>query len=526
MSRSDGVVAVGAGLLRGVSEGDLWVFRGVPYASSPGGAGRWRRPRPPTSWIGVRDALSWGPIAPQPPAMPGLSIPNDPSASDEDCLSLNIWTPGLDDRRRPVLVWVHGGGFTTGSGSSAIYRGDRLARRGDAVVVTLNYRLGALGFLAHPALGDESGMRCGNWGVFDQVAALEWVHEHVGAFGGDPQNVTVFGESAGAMSIALLLSSSVCGRLFHRAVVQSGPPATASTEWGARRAERLAELAGVEPARGLVRESLERLETQELVRATQDLANEVSSDAGLPLPLLPVVDGELITQPPAEAISEGAAARVPFLIGTTRDEAALFMELDPAAQDLDIGGVVRRVRRIATKDSAQTLVEAYRDAREARDEPATPRALLTAITTDYVFRLPSLALATASYKYQPGTFAYLFTWESPFLGGIFGSPHGLEIPFVFGTVENEVIGRFSGSGPRAFELSGGMQEAWLAFAHTGDPSCDALGDWPAYDPLRRPTMVLGPGGGIEDDPRSPERLAWDEAGIEIAGGFHHEVQHA
>jgi para-nitrobenzyl esterase len=401
-----------------------------------------------------------------------------------------------------------------------------LARRGDAVVVTLNYRLGALGFLAHSALGDENGMGWGNWGIYDQVAALEWVNEHIGAFGGDPQNVTVFGESAGAMSIALLVSSSACGRLFHRAVVQSGPPATASTEWGARRAERLAELAGVELARGLDRESLERLEPQELVRATQDLTDEVSGDAGLPLPLLPVVDGELITRPPAEAISEGATAHVPFLVGTNRDEAALFMALDPVANDLDISSAIRRVRKTATEDSAQSLLEAYRDAREARDEPTTPRALLTAITTDYVFRLPSLTLATASYKYQPRTFAYLFTWESPFFGGIFGSSHGLEIPFVFGTVENEVIGRFSGSGPRASELSEAMQEGWLAFARTGDPSCDALGEWPAYDPLRRPTMVLGPGGGVEDDPRSPERLAWDEAGIEIAGGFHHQLRHA
>ena len=526
MSRNEDVVAVGAGLLRGVSEGGLWVFRGVPYANSPAGAGRWRRTRPPASWTGVRDAQSWGPIAPQPPPTSGLSIPNDPTASDEDCLSLNIWTPGLDDRRRPVLVWVHGGGFTTGSGSSAVYRGDRLARRGGVVVVTLNYRLGALGFLAHPALGDENGTGCGNWGLYDQIAALEWVHEHIAAFGGDPRNVTVFGESAGAMSITLLMSSSACGRLFHRAVVQSGPPATASVEWGKRRAERLAELAGVEPGRGFDRESLERLEPQALVRAAQGLADEVSGDAGLPLPLLPVLDGELITRPPAEAISEGAAASVPFLVGTTRDEAALFMELNRAAQTLDMNDVVRGVRKIAAEDSAQSLVEAYRDAREARGEPTTPRALLSAVTTDYVFRLPSLALATASYKYQPGTFAYLFTWESPFLGGILGSSHGLEIPFVFGTVENEVIGRFSGSGLRALELSEAMQQAWLAFARTGDPSCDALGEWPAYDLLRRPTMVLGPGRGVEDDPRGPERLAWDEAGIEIVGGFHHEVPHA
>jgi para-nitrobenzyl esterase len=474
----------------------------------------------------VRDALSWGPVAPQPPPIAGLRIPGDPEVSDEDCLSLNIWTPGLDDRMRPVLVWVHGGGFTTGSGASVVYRGDRLASRGDVVVVTLNYRLGALGFLAHPALGDGVGPGYGNWGLYDQVAALEWVHEHVDAFGGDPQNVTVFGESAGAMSISVLLASSACGRLFHRAVVQSGPPATASVEWGARRAERLAEIAGVEPVGGFDRESLERLEPQELIRATEDMTDEVAGEVGLPLPLLPVVDGELLTRPPAKAISEGATARVPFLVGTTRDEVALFMEVDPSSKDIDMRSLIRRVERIAAKSGAQSLVEAYSDSREARGEPTTPRDLLIAITTDYVFRLPSLALATASHKHQPATFAYLFTWESPFLGGILGSTHGLEIPFVFGTVENEVIGTFSGSGPQAFELSVAMQEAWLAFARTGDPSCDALGDWPSYDPLCRPTMVLGPGRGIADDPRGSERLAWDGTGIEITGGHHHEIRRA
>jgi para-nitrobenzyl esterase len=519
----DGVVAVGQGLLRGAREGALWVFRGVPYASTSTGAGRWRKPRPPAAWTGVRDALAWGPIAPQSPPVPGLRIPGDPDTWDEDCLNLNIWTPGLDDGRRPVLVWLHAGGFTSGSGSSTIYRGDRLAARGDAVVVTLNYRLGALGFLAHPRLREEDGSGCGNWGLYDQLAALEWVHSHIGTFGGDPENVTLFGESAGAMSVSALLTTPACGRLFHRAVLQSGPPVTAGTSLAQRRSERLCELAGLAPGSRFDRRSLERLEPQELVRATQALALQLPAEEGLPLPLLPVVDGGLLARPPAQAIADGAAAKVPLLIGTTRDEASLYMATDPSTQDLDEQSVIRRVRNVATEESARSLVAAYRDAREARGEPATPREVLTAITTDYVFRLPSLALATVSYKHQPSTFAYLFTWESPFLGGIFGSSHGLDIPFVFGTVEEEVVGPFSGSGPQAFDLSEAMQQAWLAFARTGDPSCDAVGEWPAYDPLRRPTMLLGPRRAVESDPRGQERSAWDEAGIEITGGHHHEL---
>jgi len=517
----DGVVSVAGGLLRGSPEGALWVFRGVRYAGSPVGARRWRPPVPVEPWRGVQDALSWGPIAPQSPPVPGFSIPGDPEDSHEDCLSLNIWTPGLDDRRRPVLVWVHGGGFTTGSGASVVYRGDRLAARGDAVVVTLNYRLGALGFLAHPDLGSDDSAGCGNWGLWDQLAALGWLQENVGSFGGDPGNVTLFGESAGAMSIAALLSSPACGGLFQRAVLQSGPPATADVGWAARRAERLSELAGVPSPGGLDRRALEHVDPRRLVGATQELAKEVPADGGLPLPLLPVVDGTIMSRPPAQAVADGCAARVDLLIGTTRDEAALFIATDPSAQQLDHRKVVRRVQRVVEGRGAQSLVEAYREARATRGEGTEPRDLLTAITTDFVFRLPSLALATAAHKHRPSTYAYLFTWESPFLGGIFGSSHGLEIPFVFGSVEDDSVGAFSGSGRDAVELSHAMSEAWLAFARTGDPSCDAVGEWPSYDPLRRPTMVLGSRVGVEDDPRGRERLAWDAAGIEIAGGHHH-----
>lgn len=518
----EGVVGVGEGMVRGASEGSLWVFRGVPYARSSGGRGRWRRPGPPTPWTGVRDAQEWGPIAPQNPPDPVLSIAGDPEASDEECLSLNIWTPGLDDKRRPVLVWFHPGSFTTGSGASAAYRGHHLASRGDAVVLTFNYRLGALGFLAHPELHDEESIGIGNWGLYDQLAALAWVHDHIAEFGGDPGNVTLFGESAGAMSISTLLASKARGRLFHRAVLQSGPPVTASRAWGIQRGERLCELAGIQPGRAVDRSVLERLDVPTLLRATRELTKEVPADGGLPFPLLPLVDGELLTRPPAASIADGDAADVPLLIGTTRDEATLFFAADPSAQGIDVKGATRHIARVA-KDSAPALVEAYRLAREDRGEPVGVRDLLTAIVTDYVFRLPSLALATAAQKHQPATFAYLFTWESPFLGGILGSCHGLDVPFVFGTVENEVVGMFSGSGPKAFELSEVMQEAWLAFARSGDPSCDKVGDWPAYDPLRRPTMLLGPGGGIVDDPRGPERQAWDDVGMEIAGGHHHEL---
>ncbi len=217
-----GVVATSSGDVRGLLEESVWTFRGVPYGRCSGPL-RWRAPEAHEPWQEVRDCFAWGPVAPQPPPTPELSLSDDPRDWDEECLTLNLWTPGLDAGGRPVLVWVHGGGFTTGTGASGIYRGDRMARRGDVVVVTFNYRLGALGFVAHRHLQDGQSPGCGNWGLEDQVLALEWVQENVGRFGGDPHNVTVFGESAGSMSIAALMATKACGRLFHKAVLQSGP---------------------------------------------------------------------------------------------------------------------------------------------------------------------------------------------------------------------------------------------------------------------------------------------------------------
>ena len=514
----DGVASTAAGLVRGVEEGGLWVFRGVPYARAEPGGGRWRPPGAPTAWPGVRDAASWGPIAPQPPPVPGLSLPGDPLDADEDCLNLNLWTPGLDDERRPVLVWHHGGGFTTGTGGSALFDGRHLARAG-VVVVTFNYRLGALGFLAHPRLARRDGAGTANWGLLDQLALLRWVQDHVDGFGGDPGNVTVFGESAGAMSIADLLGSPAASGLFRRAVLQSGPPATATVEWAARRAERLAALAGVGH---FDRGALESVAPGALVAATRELAAEVPGDGGLPLPFLPVVDGATLARTPEEAMADPGGPRVPVLIGVTRDEAALYLAPNPSTAELDARGVERRLSRFIPPGAAAAVVAAYGEAHAARGEAATGGQLWTAIVSDYVFRLPSLHLAELCAGRGTPAFSYLFSWESPFLGGMFGSCHGLDVPFVFGTVVNPAVHPFTGGGEDAFALSLRMQQAWLAFARTGDPTCDAVGDWPAYDAVARPTMVLGPGGALDHDPRGAERAVWDEVGAHPGGGHHHE----
>jgi para-nitrobenzyl esterase len=266
--------------------------------------------------------------------------------------------------------------------------------------------------------------------------------------------------------------------------------------------------------------TLRDVSADRLVEATRRLVVEAPSDGGLPLALLPVIDGALLERPSGDLIVEGASASVPVLVGATRDECALFTNADHGNPDVDAARVAHRLAQLVGP-AGPTIVEAYQAARLGRGEPVTGRDLWTAVTTDYVFRLPLQALATAHAKYQSRTYSYLFTWESPFLDGMFGSCHGLEIPFVFGTVADPAVQPFAGTGPVAAGISESMQQAWIAFARDGDPSCDAVGSWPAFDSIRRPTMVFGPRGGVADDPRRAERLIWEETGTDVSVGHHH-----
>lgn len=513
----DGVVEVSGGRLRGRDRGGVWAFSGVPYARAPEGERRWRPPEPVQPWSGVREAAEFGLIAPQPAPTPGVAIPGDPVEEGEDCLFLNIWTPGVGDhdgaspvesRGRPVMVWIHGGGFTSGNGSSLLYRGGDLARSGDVVVVTVNYRLGALGFLAHPALTDRGRTEVvGNWGLHDQIAALRWVQENIGAFGGDPANVTVFGESAGAMSISCLLGSPASRGLFHRAIVQSGPPYTHTRHQAIRASEELAALLGI---RDITRSALEPIPASVLVEATQELQNRPPPPGELPLPFLPVVDGALLPRHPRDAVADGDAGGVSLMIGTNRDELTFFTLADARLGDLDSEGLLTWLSRVHPGQSPEALVDAYSMAREERGEAVTPRSLWVAIGTDLVFRVPSIQLATAQRHHQEATYVYLFTWETPAFGGYLGSCHALEIPFVFGSHRHPAISLFAGSGPEADALSAAMQSAWTAFARCGDPSHDGIGKWPTWDSDRRATMVFGPGGGVQDGPRHAELAVWEQ----------------
>ncbi|MGH8997215.1 MAG: carboxylesterase/lipase family protein, partial [Acidimicrobiales bacterium] len=387
-----------------------------------------------------------------------------------------------------------------------LYQGAHLARRGDVVVVTVNYRLGVLGFLAHRAFVDETaGGALGNWGLLDQVAALQWVRDNVSAFGGDPDNVTIFGESAGGMSVTDLVAMPGAKGLFRRAIAQSGPPSgTSMVKAEEHTAKLLAELGLTDP------HELRSVPVEALLEAQGGV---LTSRAGSGLVLVPVVDGTSLPKAPIEAFVDGSCSRVPFMVGSNRDEAKLFMVQDPKNRDPDDETVRRRIDRGLRFDDlgldAADLLESYRAARSRRGAPTDPRELWSAIESDRMFRVGSLKAAAAHAQWQTETYCYLFTWESPAMGGALGACHAVEIPFVLGNLGLPGMDRFAGAGPAAERLSEQMMQAWLSFARTGRPSHPSIPEWPAYRAADRATMVFGTETHLEHAPMEEERALWE-----------------
>jgi para-nitrobenzyl esterase len=501
------------GRVSGLEESGLLTFRGIRYASAPIGDLRFRPPAPPAPWDGVFEATEFGPIAPQADPIPGLAIPGDPMAWDEDCLFLNVWTPGADDAARPVMVFIHGGAFVGGGGTSQLYSGAGLTTGHDVVVVTINYRLGVLGFLADEALYDEVSGGFGNWGLLDQIAALEWVRDNIAGFGGDPSNVTIFGESAGAISVCNLLAVPRAAGLFRRAIAESGPAVAAGPDRAAEVAALLARELGLAAP---TREALADVPVHDLLAAQARVISGFETAIGLAFE--PVVDGGLLTCQPAQALAAGNGRDVDLIIGTNRDEFTLFALGVPGLNSIDEAGMLRRVRKslraagMEGRVDPDDAVAAYRSAREARGTGTEPFELFAAMASDWVFRIPSLRLAEAHARNGGRTWSYLFDWESPFAGGTLGSCHALELPFVFGTLVNPFISAFSGADEQARELSATMQAAWTSFARDGEPTEAATPrGWPRYDAEDRWTMIFGPDTRPVQAPFEEERLFWDRA---------------
>ena len=497
------IVKTNSGKLQGLYEDGLFVFRGVPYAAAPIGKRRWLSPGPLEPWQGVRSAHKFGAIAPQ-GASTSVVVrqPRVPEVQSEDCLFLNIWSPGLDDLRRPVMVWIHGGVFLRGSGSSPMHPGDTLAKRGNAVIVSINYRMGPLGFLRFKEATNGIIPATGNEGLLDQIAAIQWVKDNIAAFGGDPANITVFGESAGAMSIGCLLAMPKARGLFQKAILQSGGNTFRPLDQAIRITGKFLEKLGIKPADS---EKLMSLSVESLLNLPLTL-QEVGT-AGLSpnmhgAVMQPVVDGETLPDIPLDAIKKGSANGVTVLTGSNLDEAKLFGMASPALKRLDGAGLTARVSRQLPTEYGAALIKQYRTIKERRGADASPAEILMAIQTDQQFRIPNVRLAELLHSRGAKAYNYLFTWESSMPG--FGACHALDVGFVFNTLEEN----FHGSGPAAERLVGHMQDAWLAFARTGEPSCESLGEWPLYGNSRK-TMILGKDSHVETAPYEEERRIWD-----------------
>jgi para-nitrobenzyl esterase len=490
------------GTVRGAVHDDIHVFKGIPFAAPPIGDRRFRAPQPATPWTGVRDALHYSPVAPQNASpMEQLFGSQKPEQSEADCLTLNVFTPAADAARRPVMVWIHGGAFVGGSGSTPWYDGTAFAKNGDVVVVTVNYRLGALGFLHLDEIADGfAGSGSGNVGILDQVAALEWVRDNAEAFGGDPNNVTAFGESAGAMSVGTLLGLPAAKGLFAKAIPQSGAAHHARpTEVATDYARRFLELAGV-TADGAGVAKLQELPLEAILDAQARLLPNTAASG---LPFAPVVDGIVLPDKPIDAIGAGSAAGIAVLIGTTRDEMKLFSMVDPGLADLDDEKMVKRAAAIVgDKARAQQLVDAYKS---TRPDLAT-RDLWNVLSTDHVFRIPATRLAERQSGLGNSVHMYRFDWATPVFGGQLGACHALEIPFVFDNLDAAGSDMFTGTASAEMrELARVMNEAWYTFARTGSPGSN----WPAYTSSDRKVMRFDLAPEVVDDPDAAEREAWE-----------------
>jgi para-nitrobenzyl esterase len=419
-------------------------------------------------------------------------------ANSEDSLYLNIWTPACDDAARPVMVWIHGGAFVWGAGDTPWYDGTNFARHGDVVIVTINYRLGPFGFLHLGDLFHEFD-GSGNVGILDQAAALTWVRDCITAFGGDPHNVTIFGESAGGGSVGTLLGLPAARGLFHKAIAQSGAASWCSTRDRAGEiATRVVERLGVRPGD---LDALLNTSTAQVLAAMPPFRED---GVGL-LPFQPVVDGVALRESPLAAIAAGNASGVHVITGTNHDEMTMFQLADPSLANLDAAGVLKFVANWIGDDAAG-VVESYR----SRRPNAKVQDLWLDLTTDRVFRVPAIRMLEAQSQHGP-TWMYLFTWETPAFGGLFRSTHALEIPFVFDNLDRGGAEMFLGRGPERQAIANAMHRSWTAFARSGNPDHDGLPHWPEYEVSRRATMRFDTTCEVLDDPAAADRIVFSEA---------------
>jgi len=455
------------GAVHGHADGDVWAFLGIPYAAPPVGERRFAPPAAASPWTGVREADAFGPAAPQPDRPIGLWFHGPTPATCEDCLSLNVWTPAPDDgEARPVLVWIHGGGWALGFSGSPLFHGARLAAALDAVVVTINYRLGSLGWLNHPQLAGGSGARAANWGLQDMAVALAWVRDNAAAFGGDPAAITVYGQSAGAGSVLHLLTSPLVEGLFVRAIVQSPPagelvvPNERGHEWASALSAHVGGAA--EP---LDLDALRAAPAEAIVAAHEALLAQPAF-RGTRGGAMPVVDPATIPVDPRRAPT--ARLDIPVLIGTTADEGTFLFRAagrDVNPDDDTLRAMVAHLPDVGDGEAADALIAARREAGETDNG-----AILCAAATQQLFAGPTDEWTAARAAAGGTVFPYRVEHRSS--DERLGAVHTIDVSLVFGSYEHEVGARVAGNTPGSARVSAAMVSAWRAFVH-GEPPWSA-----------------------------------------------------
>ena len=494
-------VATTAGKVRGILTDQVHAFKGIPYGASTAGTNRFMPPKKREAWTDVRDCFELGPRSPQLLSSfhgvvpPEVEVMDRDEPMSEDCLMLNVWTSAVGSgHKRPVMVWLHGGGYTSGSGGFICYDGTQLAKKHDVVAVSVNHRLTALGYLYLAGIGGEKYANSSNLGNLDIIAALEWVRDNIAAFGGDPGNVTIFGQSGGGGKVSSLMAMPAAKGLFHRAVVQSGAAVKGVSIDAANKSTALY----------LSKLNLKPDQVDQLQTLSVDQLLGVTGGGlfGAPgLAFAPVVDGKTLPTDPFDPVAPELSANIPLLIGTVETEVTFFPNqiLDPI-DDASLHAHVKQTLRGASDDQVDKVIAAYKAGRPG----ASNTDIFLILASDATFRAG--VVTEADRKAAQGkapVYQYYFTWRSPVREGKLRSFHTLEIPFVFDNVD--AAKSMTGSGEDRYALASKMSAAWVAFAKTGNPNTKELANWPAFDTTKRATMIFNDECKVVNDPHGDEQ---------------------